>query len=165
MSVLLSVVGAAFLLAHLIAPGRRVDGWTFAFLFLVFLPWLGPIFESIGFPGASIKFRELTAKQEQQDDEIKALQFLVANFLTRDETKYLRIFASPDPLELGPASDETARMFSAIERFKQLGFVHPKKNLDAAALTESQTTDLKTMFEITETGREYLKLRDSTSDS
>jgi hypothetical protein len=30
----------------------------------------------------------LEAKQEQQDDEIKALQFLVANFLTGDEARY-----------------------------------------------------------------------------
>ena len=44
---------------------------------------------------------KLEAKQEQQGDEIKALQFLVANVLTGDEAEYLRIFASSEAVRFG----------------------------------------------------------------
>jgi len=164
-AVAMSVAGLALLIWHLVDPGRRVDGWSVALFVLVFLPWLGPVFESITFPGGGgVKYQQLEAKLELQEQEIKSLQFLVANFLTGDETKYLRIFASSDPFTFGH-DDDSRIAFQAVERLKHLGFVAGKTDLNPAALVGSDGNDLKIMFEITDLGLEYLKLRDNTSSS
>lgn len=128
-------------------------------LIVGFLPWLRTIFERIEFPGGgSVKYQALEAKQQQQDHEIKALQFLVANFLTGDEAEYLQVFASPEPLTLG-SDDDSTRAFQAVERLKQLGLVRGKTNLSPAALVGSDGSDMKVLFEITELGDQYLDLR------
>ncbi|MEB3020386.1 hypothetical protein [[Mycobacterium] crassicus] len=162
-SVALSLTSAGFLLWHIIDRTAHIDGWAITLLVVGFSPWLRTIFESIEFPGGgSLKYQKLEARQEQQGDEIKALQFLVANFLTGDEAKYLLTFASPDPVRFGGDYD-SAKAFEAVTRLKQIGFVRGKTDLSPAALVGADQTDLKTLFEITELGHQYLKLRDSTS--
>ena len=102
-SVVLSLTATGFLFWHVVDPAARIDGWAVTLLVVGFLPWLRTIFESIDFPGGgSVRYQKLEAKQEQQDDEIKALQFLVANFLTGDSRrssgsggKNTRMVASP----------------------------------------------------------------------
>ena len=50
-------------------------------------PWLGKAIDSIKIAGAEVKF----ARQfQRQDREIRQLQFLIANFLTRWEAQHLR---------------------------------------------------------------------------
>lgn len=164
-SVVLSLAAAGFLFWHVLDPDTRIDGWAVTLLVVGFLPWLRTIFESIDFPGGgSVRYQKLEAQQERQDDEIKALQFLVANFLTGDEAKYLRIFASPEPVRFGGDND-SLRAFQAVERLKQIGLVRGRTNLNPAALVNSDQTDLKTLFEITDLGHQYLKLRDGSSPS
>ena len=81
-SVVLSLTATGFLVWHVVDRAAHIDGWAITLLVVGFLPWLRTVFESIEFPGGgSVKYQKLEAKQEQQDDEIKALQFLVANFL------------------------------------------------------------------------------------
>jgi hypothetical protein len=164
-SAVLSLTATGFLFWHMLDPAARIDGWTVTLLVVGFLPWLRTIFESIDFPGGgSVRYQKLEAKQERQNDEIKALQFLVANFLTGDEAKYLSIFASPGPVRFGGDND-SIRAFQAVERLKQIGLVRGKTNLNPAALVNSDQTDLKVLFEITELGHQYLSLRDNTSPS
>jgi hypothetical protein len=162
-SVVLSLGALALLALHLIFPAARVDAWTVTLFVVAFLPWLRTVFERIDFPGGgSVEYRKLEAKQELQGEEIKALQFLVANFLTGDQIKYLRIFASPEPVAFGGDHNDSLRIFQAVEQLKQLGFVRAKTDLNPAALVGSNTRDMKVLFEITQTGLEYLNLLDST---
>jgi len=164
-SVVLSLAATGFLVWHVVDPAARIDGWAITLLVVGFLPWLRTVFESIDFPGGgSVRYQKLEAKQEQQDDEIKALQFLVANFLTGDEARYLRIFASPGPFRFG-TDDDSVRVFQAVERLRQLGLVRGKTNLNPAALVNTDGTDLKVLFEITELGHQHLALRDNASSS
>jgi hypothetical protein len=164
-SVVLSLTATGLLIWHIVDRAAHIDGWAITLLVVGFLPWLRTVFESIEFPGGgSVKYRKLEAKQEQQDDEIKALQFLVANFLTGDEAEYLRVFASSEPVRFGGDYD-SVKAFQAVERLKQIGLVRGKTNLNPAALVNADQTDLKTLFEITELGHQYLKLRDITSPS
>jgi hypothetical protein len=164
-SVVLSLTATAFLVWHIVDRAAHIDGWAITLLVVGFLPWLRTIFESIQFPGGgSVKYRQLEAKQERQEDEIKALRFLVANFLTGDEAEYLRVFASSEPVRFGPDYD-SGKAFQAVQRLGQIGLVRGKTNLSAAALVNADQTDLKTLFEITELGYQYLKLRDTTLPS
>ena len=143
---------------QLFDPGH-VDGWVIGLLAIAFLPWLWQIIESVGFPGGSIKFRELQEKQERQHDEIQALQFLVAHFLTGAEQLHLGNLASGKPFEL--RSGMPNAFYDEMRRLRSLGFIAQKGEMGVRALAMG-SGDVKDFFEIAEPGRQYLKLLDET---
>jgi hypothetical protein len=155
-SVMLSLGAAGLLVWHLIAPGRQVDAWTVTLLIVGFLPWLRTIFETIEFPGGgSVKYRKLKAEQERQGDEIRALQFLTANFLTEAERSHLDNLAKRAPFELGPATPNA--FYDEIWRLRALGFIRQTGEMGIRGMRERQA-DVKDFFEITERGKVYLDL-------
>lgn len=161
---LMSLVGAGLLVWHHTNPsGHRLDGWSVALVILVFLPWLGPVFESINFPGGGVVFR-LKEQVALQEREIKSLRFVVANFLNKDEVKYLRALAEPGEYRFG-RDDDPLIASQALDRLLQLSFVRAMDRYSPAALINSNGSEMKQLFAITRSGREYLDFRDDTPSS
>lgn len=164
-SVVLSLACVVLLVWHFIDPARQIDAWTVTLLIVGFLPWLRPVFESIAFPGgASLKYRQLEAKQEKQEDEIRALKFLVANFLPAEQKRVLRRFAKDGSYEFAEES-EPGEVLNAIGELQIAGLLEQNPSLTREnapkLLTDGGSGDVKIMFCITEIGREYLKHLDS----
>ncbi|MCA4755262.1 hypothetical protein [Mycolicibacterium fortuitum] len=130
-----------------------------------FLPWLRPIFESIAFPGgAALKYRQLEAKQDKQEDEIRALKFLVANFLPAEQKRVLRRFAKDGSYEFAEER-EPGEVLNAMGELHIAGLLERNPTLTREnapkLLADGGSGDVKIMFRITEIGREYLKHLDS----
>ncbi|QZH67697.1 hypothetical protein [Mycolicibacterium farcinogenes] len=164
-SVVLSVTAAGFLIWHVVDPAGRIDAWTVTLLIVGFLPWLRPIFESIAFPGgASLKYRQLEAKQDKQEDEIRALKFLVANFLPAEQKRVLRRLATDGPYDFTTES-EPGEVLNALGHLQIAGLLEQNPSLTRETapklLADGGSGDVKIMFRITAIGREYLKHLDS----
>jgi hypothetical protein len=112
------------------------------------------IVKSIKIAGIEVEFRELKDAVERQDGEIRALQFVVAHFLPDAELRVLSRFAEAETYTL--ASDDH-EFFNATGPLRGLGFIEPIPE----NWTEDFNTDkdLKTLFRLTDRGREYLELR------
>lgn len=110
-SVALSLTAAGLLIWHVFYdPSRKIDGWAIALLVVLFLPWLGAVFEAVEFPGGGkVQWRaRVEAEQQRQAAEIEALtRFLAAGFLTNPEREILRRLDSgtPWPVGVGPTKD------------------------------------------------------------
>jgi hypothetical protein len=167
-SVILSLTAAGLLVWHFVDPAKQIDAWTVTLFVVAFLPWLRTVFESIDFPGGgSVKYRQLEAKQEQQQDEIRALNFLVANFLTPDQKRVLRKFAEEGPYEW---AEETrpGESLTAIGGLQGPGLLEQNPSMTQETMpmlySNGGTGDVKIMFRITELGREFLKHLDRADE-
>src|SRR5215203_4537569 len=59
-SIVVTVVALAFVVAHLIWPDLEIDAIALAFVGVAIVPWLGPLLESIELPGGfKASFREV----------------------------------------------------------------------------------------------------------
>lgn len=152
-SVVLSLAATGLLVWHFIDPAKQIDAWTVTLLVIGFLPWLRPVFETIAFPGGgSLKFRELAAAQERQGEEIQALQFLVARYLTDAEKAIMQKLANGDPLPMPKDEPRLIEVWS-LTAMGMLAY-HP----DLDEIMERQDLDYKDVVEITERGQTYLAL-------
>jgi hypothetical protein len=67
-SIVVTAVALAFVVAHLIWPDLEIDAIALAFVGIAIVPWLGPLLESIEFPGGfKANFREV----QQRIEEVK----------------------------------------------------------------------------------------------
>jgi hypothetical protein len=154
-SIALSGTAAGFLMWHVLDPGAKVDGWAITLLVVGFLPWLRTVFESITFPGgASVKWlQKVEAEQERQAADIRALQFLTANFLPGPERELLQRLASGVTLPLsgdGAWRDLPKRTHPLLD--KGLIAQNPAISSEAAFAT------VEDAYGITARGRQYLDL-------
>lgn len=162
-SILLSAGAAVLLIWHVADPARQIDAWTVTLLVIAFLPWLRTIFETIEFPGGgSVKYRKLKAEQERQGDEIRTLQFLIANFLTDAEKMHLRNLRARAPFELRPAMPDA--FYDEIRRLRSLGFISQRGEMGVRGLV-GRDGDVKDFFEISERGKMYLDLLAATANN
>ncbi|MGA8329338.1 MAG: hypothetical protein WB777_08595 [Mycobacterium sp.] len=156
-SILLTLGAAVLLVWHVKDPARQIDAWTVILLVVGFLPWLRTVFESVEFPGGgSVKYRELKATQERQGEEIRTLQFLIANFVTDAERWHLEKLAARAPFELRP--DMPDAFFDEIRRLRSLGFIRQRGEIGVSGL-KNREGDVNDFFEISERGKMYLDLR------
>ena len=155
-SLAVSAVAAGLLFFDLFDRGR-VDGWTIALLAFAALPWFWEVIETVSFPGGGIRFRQLVDAQERQADEIRALQFLIAHLLTGDERAHLEKLAAREPFPITQDSPEP--FFTEMHHLRALGFVRglPDKGIGSM---RTERGDVRNHFEITDVGREYLRLLD-----
>jgi hypothetical protein len=148
---------------HVKDPARKIDAWTVTLLVVGFLPWLRTVFESITFPGGGeVRYRELKHNVERQEDEIRALQFVVAHFLADAELRVLERFAAPEPVELGSAGPN--ELFKVMSTLGGLGLIESIRENWTEDFNKGPQ-DLKTLFRISDRGREYLGLRKKTESS
>jgi hypothetical protein len=106
-----------------------------------------------------LEFRELQEKQEHLQDEIRALQFLVAHFLTDDERTHLRKIADREPFQV--KEDEPNSFFDEMRRLRSLGFLtqHTGRGITTMRMERG---DVRDYFDLSETARQYLDLLDKT---
>lgn len=160
-SVVLSLACVVLLVWHFIDPARQIDAWTVTLLVVGFIPWLRPVFESIAFPGGgSIKFRELEAKQAQQQDQIDALRFVVAYFLPDEELRVLKRLAAPEPYLMD--SPDAQEFFRASGNLGGLGLIERIADNWNEEFNKGPK-DLKTIFRVSDRGREFLRLQEKTA--
>lgn len=153
-----SAIAAALLIFDLVDRGH-VDGWTLALLAFAALPWFWEVIETISFPGGGIRFRQLVDAQQRQADEIRALQFLITHLLTTAERAHLEKLAARAPFPI--TEDAPEPFFSELHHLRALGFVRglPDKGIGTM---RTERGDVRNHFEITEVGREYLRLVEAT---
>jgi hypothetical protein len=151
---------AAGLLIFDLADRGHVDGWTIALLAFAALPWFWEVIETISFPGGGIRFRQLVDAQERQAEDIRTLQFLIAHLLTRDERAHLDKLAARAPFPI--AHDAPEPFFSEMHHLRALGFVTGLPDKGIASM-RSERGDVRNHFEITDVGREYLRLAGATN--
>jgi hypothetical protein len=165
-SLALTVTAAGFLIWHVLDPAMKVDGWAITLLIVAFLPWLRTIFESIEFPGGgSVKWRtKMEQQQEQQADDIQALQFLLARYLTKPEREVLQRLAKgePMPIDHEGLGGPTIQYVDSLRRMGLLA-VKPEllesfRRMEAKGHTSMDLSAVGEIFEITEIGRQYLDL-------
>jgi hypothetical protein len=151
---------AAGLLIFDLADRGHVDGWAIALLAFAALPWFWEVIETVSFPGGGIRFRQLIDAQERQADEIRALQFLIAHLLTKDERTHLEKLATRAAFPV--AGDAPEPFFTEVHRLRALGFVRglPDKGISSM---RAERGDVRNHFEITDVGQEYLRLVDLTT--
>ncbi len=155
-ALILSLACAGLLYWHVQDPARKIDAWTVTLLVVGFLPWLRTVFESITFPGGGeVRYRELQHNVERQEDEIRAMQFVVANFLPAKELRVLEKLAGTEPYELDSAGRE---FFEASPSLGGLGFIESIPENWTEEFNKG-TKDVRQLLKVTDRGREYLELR------
>lgn len=99
------------------------------------------------------RVEEQKAEQERQKSEIESLRFLISSFVTEPELTHLQKLANGEPFPYQKSSFfelelRRLRSFGMINNFKGKGI--------RSMLAEG---DLRDYFEISDRGREYLRLR------
>jgi hypothetical protein len=165
-SLALTATAAGLLIWHLLDPAAKVDAWTVTLLVVAFLPWLRTVFESIEFPGGgSVKWRaKVEAEQERQAVDIQALQFLLARFLTRPEREVLQRLARGELIQIDHEGLSGATI-QYVDSLRRLGLLAVKVDLlesfrqkEAEGHTSMDVSAVGDIFEITDSGRQYLDL-------
>lgn len=163
-SILISVTAGGFLVWHLVNPTARVTGWTIVLLVIVFLPWLGAVFESLGFAGASVKWRrEVEEEQERQASQIETMQFLLARFLSEPERQLLLRLASGDSIHI--ADGLGGSTIQHVDKLRRMGMIAVRaellesfRQLEARGQTSMDVSVVNETFAVTDSGRQYLGL-------
>jgi len=162
----ITLIGAALFLLHLFFPGVAVDAVALSLLLLAMLPWLIPYLqnylESGKLFGAEFKFlqRKVAVQEKQirnQQEVIQLIYEALKRNLTQHEYRHLI------DLEQGnPSSDYQHSYFLEMEmvRLCQHGYVKETYQESTWKMKDKGTTrfDLKEFYQITDEGKEYLKL-------
>jgi hypothetical protein len=167
-SLAVSLTAVGFLIWDVVDPAAKVDGWTITLIVVAFLPWLKTVFESIEFPGGgSVKWRrEVEAEQERQAADIQALRFLFARFLKKPEREILQRLARGDVVRLNANDHSGGGDLEHVDSLRRVGMLAVKPELrEAMTLSKSlgkstsmDITDVGEIFEITDSGKQYLAL-------
>lgn len=110
---------------------------------------LGPI---------EIELGKLADTQKTQEAEITTLQFLVSNFVTRDEFKHLQALASEKPFPF--RKDASTPFFEKeLRRLRAFNLIEGLPGRGVRSLLK-HGGDVKDHFRIASLGRQYLLLRE-----
>jgi len=139
-SIVVTAVALAFVVAHLIWPDLEIDAIALAFVGIAIVPWLGPLLESIEFPGGfKANFREV----QQRIEEVKKT---TDEALTRTEEVHQ---TAQDALSATQAVKETAQdALSETRAVKEtaqdaLSETRAVKETAQAALSRAEEIDKK----------------------
>ena len=139
----------------LLFPNLHWDITALVIFAIAILPWLTSIIETAKLPGGlEFKFREVEKEQAIQRTQIDRVQkFLLDNFVNDEELKHLRSLESNRPF-LFEYRDSFA---SELRRLAGLRLINRKPNKGIRSLRNDIGGDVKTHFEISTRGQEYLK--------
>jgi hypothetical protein len=160
-----TVVAFLALLLHLASDKTKLDTAGLVLVFIALLPWLASVISRAELPGGwKLEFQAVKTEQQRQAQEIDALKFLVANFLTEPECRHLEGLASDQPYRA--RHDGTTTYFEMeMRRLRALGFIQGLPDHGVRSLLRAMTDaggkeiNVKEHFEITARGRDYLRLR------
>ena len=162
---LASVLGLIYLLAILLgwSGGRRL-GATETIIFAVILVFNSDLLdrlETFKVSPTSLegKLKTIESRQDQQQNLLDSLRFLMKTFVTDQTFGYLVKLASEnDPVPYtAPTGHDRYLLRSELRSIRLAGLVKSLPNKKLADLPESG--DLRDFIEITDSGREYVKLR------
>ena len=164
---IITVVCAALLVGHLwvrYSHATMKDGLDAIVLGLAVVglsPWIATIFKTLKFGGMEIQFQEVKAKVAAQGAEIDEIKFLIANFLSRWELLHLTKLAGSEPYIID--LDKVSPQFEGeLRHLRAVGLIEhePTVTIGSFLHDNPRSKDLKQYFRLTDTGRQYLKLRD-----
>ena len=147
-----------------ILPG---DSVTIALLIAALFPWIPSIASSVEFPGGwKFEFRELEAKTARLQKDVDALRFLILGFVSQFEIVHLMKLAKDEPFRYERGANRDNTFVNELIRLWNFGLIAMISKQNAAMLWNIPLSgNLKDYVEITQRGRDYLKLRDGiTSD-
>jgi hypothetical protein len=136
-------------------------------------PWVLPAVSEAEFPGGwKLKFREVAHEQRRQAEEIEWMKFLLRSFLSQYELDHLRKLGHPEPF-LFDFNCATKKFFEKeLRRLLDLDLIKRAPNKGVKGLlyekegirkiNNKEMKDVKDFSQITETGRDYLRMRDAT---
>ncbi len=154
------IVVIVIIVARAWFPSPFTDSVTLVLIIVAVLPWLALFLESAQFGSASLKFRQLEERQEQQEYQIKALQFLVRNYVSEDELGHLRKLASDDSVFEFTQSTTTKFFEQELNRLRAMRLIANRQGKYLHDLISQQSANVKDYFVIREKGRKYLDLLD-----
>ena len=162
---LISAFALAALLAHLLRPDLAIDAISFGLFILALLPWLSDLIASAEFPGGwKVQFRAVVARQELQQRDLATLKFLVSHFLTEAELNHLQCFESSAPFSF--TRDGTTEAFkSELRRLRALGLIRSHTGQSIANMLRQDTGDVKKDYELTQAGKDYLRVLQETQEN
>jgi hypothetical protein len=149
------------------------DNFGIALLIIAALPWVLPAVSEAEFPGGwKLKFREVAHEQRRQAEEIEWMKFLLRSFLSQYELDHLRKLGHPEPF-LFDFNCATKKFFEKeLRRLLDLDLIKRAPNKGVKGLlyekegirkiNNKEMKDVKDFSQITETGRDYLRMRDAT---
>ena len=161
----ITAIALLALLLHLASERTKLDTAGVVLVFIALLPWLASVISRAELPGGwKLEFQVVKTEQRRQAQEIDALKFLVANFLTEPECRHLEGLASDRPY--CARQDGTTIYFEMeMRRLRALGFIQGlpdhgvRSLLEAMRVAGGKEINVKDHFEITARGRDYLRLR------
>jgi hypothetical protein len=121
-------------------------------------PWIASIIKTFKLGGVEVSFQEVRARVEQQGADIRQLQFLISNFVPRWELEHLRNLADEKAFIVN--LDTASPPFEAeLRHLRGVGFIRHKKygGIGEFMHGEPRTKNLHDYFELTDTGREFLR--------
>jgi len=160
-----TAIALVVLLLHMVSDRTKLDTAGLVLVCIALLPWLASVISRAELPGGwKVEFQAVKTEQRRQAQEIDALKFLVANFLTEPECRHLEGLASDKPY--CARRDGTTTYFEMeLRRLRALGFIQGlpdhgvRSLLRAISDAGGKEVNVKDHFEITARGRDYLRLR------
>lgn len=153
----LSVLAAAAIVVHILRP-HLLDALTAGLIVLGILPWMAPIIKSVELPGiGKIELNKIERKVEEVKKEVAALRFLISAVVSSWEFVHLQKLANDGEFTYVKGAGHDDRFINEIIRLKDFGLVKPIINYSLYDIPLEG--NLKKYVELTELGREYLKLR------
>src|SRR5229473_1568572 len=117
-----TVVALLVLVLHLFSDRTKLDTAGLVLVFIALLPWMASTISRAELPGGwKLEFQAVKTEQQRQAQEIDALKFLVANFLTEPECRHLEGLASDKPY-WAHRDTTTAYFEMEMRRLRSLGF-------------------------------------------
>ncbi|GAB3227839.1 hypothetical protein [Mycolicibacterium hippocampi] len=164
---LITLVAGLLLVLQLKHNGWSVDVWVVVLFAIGALPWFWRTFESVTFPGGGLTMREIKDELDEQQRDIRAVEFLVSNHLTPKQQEVLRRFATPEPFRVDIQSKYTLETANALGAIGRAGLIegHDGTQFDIQdpPFQDYSEGDLKTAYRLTSRGRQYLRLLDKTA--
>jgi hypothetical protein len=159
-----TAIAIAALGMHL--SGRaKLDTTALALIGMAILPWLTSILTRAELPGGlKFEFQQVKAEQWRQAQEIDAIKFLLAHFVTEHECRHLEGLAQDNPYfaKFGP----TTNYFEMeMRRLKALGFITGLRGRGLRSLfraireANGGEVNVREHFEVAPRGKDYLQLR------
>jgi methyl-accepting chemotaxis protein len=141
-SIVVTAVALGFVVAHLIWPDLEIDAIALAFAGIAIVPWLGPLLESIEFPGGfKATFREVEARiqevQQTTQDVKETAQAALTETQAVKETAQEALSQTQDVKEAAQAAlTETQAVKETAQ--EALTETQAVRETAQAALTETQ---------------------------
>jgi hypothetical protein len=165
-------VAALGLLVYKIKEPKAVDAVSVGLLLLALTPWLADFLQSIVIGTSKVEFRKLEERQDNQEEQMRLIRFLIMNLLPGYEIKHLEKFQREGEFWIDINIDTNEKFGNELRHLRDLGFIRQLGRQGVRSLIErnaskepvvlregKQSRDAKAYFQITDAGSEYLQLQ------